>query len=390
MPGFEVIGEEERAAVNELFDDGGILFRHGFDDLRNGRYRVLEFERAFADWLGVRHALAVSSGSAALRVGLAALEIGPGDEVIIQAFTFVATVEAIVEAGARPVLVNVDDSLSMDPAELEAAIGPQTRAILPVHMLGVAAEIETIAEIAARHGLPVLEDNCESLGAEWGAGKLGSTGTLAAFSLDFGKVITCGEGGIVTTNDEELYRLAREYHDHGHENAPGLPRGRDTHRIHGFNYRLTEVQAAIAHAQLAKLDAIVSANRANYARLEVGLAGIPGLTPRRIPERCTPLCDTLMFSLPSAEQAAAFVARMSERGLPTKNVPDAVEWHFAGYWPHLFQRFGLDANALWSATLPSWERLARCVALPVMVRQTSEQLDGIAASLREIAAEVLA
>jgi 8-amino-3,8-dideoxy-alpha-D-manno-octulosonate transaminase len=389
MPGFEVIGEEERSAVNELFDDGGILFRHGFDAQRNGRYRVIEFERAFAEWLGAEHALAVSSGTAAVKVALFALGVRPGDEVITQAFTFVATVEAIVDLGATPVLVNVDDTLNLDPAELEAAITPHTRVVVPVHMLGVSADVDAIGAIAANHDLAVLDDNCESLGAEWNGAKVGSLGSAGAFSLDFGKVITCGEGGVVATNDEEVYKLAREYHDHGHEHAADLPRGRDTHRIYGFNYRLTEIQAAVAHAQLGKLDGLVAANRRNHARLERGLEGIDGLVLRRVPERCTPLCDTLIFSLPDADRSEAFVARMAERGLATKNVPDAIEWHFAGFWPHIFGKFGLNASALWQRTLPSWERLCRCVAVPVLVRDTPERVDETAGMLREIAAEIL-
>jgi 8-amino-3,8-dideoxy-alpha-D-manno-octulosonate transaminase len=388
MPGFEVIGEEERAAVNELFDDGGILFRHGFDAMRNGRYRVLEFERAFADWLGVDYALAVSSGTAAVKVGLVALGVGPGDEVITQSFTFVATVEAIVDVGAVPVIVDIDDTLGMDPAALEAAITPRTKAVVPVHMLGVSVDVDAIDEIARRHGLLVLDDNCESLGAEWGGRKVGGLGDAGAFSLDFGKVITSGEGGVVATNDEEVYRLAREYHDHGHENRRDLPRGRDTHRIHGFNYRMTEIQAAIAGVQLGKLDGLVAANRRNYAVLEEAIAGVDGIVLRRIPSKCVPLCDTMIFELSDAGRAAEFVARMGERGLGTKNVPDAIEWHFAGFWPHIFGKLGLDEEALWRSTLPSWERLARCVAVPVMATTPSDRLAETAAVLHEIAAAV--
>ncbi len=330
----------------------------------------------------------MSSGTAAVKVGLVGLGIGPGDEVITQSFTFVATVEAIVDVGATPVIVDVDDTLNMDPAAFEAAITPRTRAVVPVHMLGVSADVDAVERIAREHGLLVLDDNCESLGAEWRGRKVGGLGDAGAFSLDFGKVITCGEGGIVATNDEEVYRLAREYHDHGHENAPGLPRGRDTHRIHGFNYRLTEIQAAIAQAQLQKLDGLVAANRANYAILEAALAGVDGVTLRRVPEGCTPLCDTLMFELSDAARAQAFVAAMGKAGLGTKNVPDAIEWHFAGYWPHIFARFGLDADALWRHTLPSWQRLERCVAVPVMVTTPRDRLEAIAETLHEIARAV--
>ena len=387
MPGFEVIGEEERAAVNEVFEDGGVLFRHGFDGART-RYRVREFEEQFADWLGVRHALAVSSGTAALRVALAGLRVGPGDEVITQAFTFVATVEAIVEAGAKPVLANVDDTLNMDPEDLEGKLSERTRAILPVHMLGVACEVDRIRQVADDRGLPVLDDACESLGAEWGDEKLGAGATAAAWSFDHGKVVTTGEGGMVTTDDDEIASLCREYHDHGHEDNPELPRGRDTRRIHGFNFRMSELQGAVGQAQLAKLDSMVERNRHNYARLEKGLEGLAGVRLRRVPERCRPLCDTLIFELPERAQADELVRKMGERGLGTKNLPDALDWHFAGGWDHLAGAFGMTAEELAAATAPSRDRLERAIALPVMLGYTDERVDEIAGAVRDIHAEV--
>ena len=136
MPGFELIGKEERRAINDLFDDGGVLFAHGFDALRNGRYRVREFEKKFADYLGVNYAQAVSSGTAALKIALRALNIKPGDEVITQAFTFIAVAEAIIDLGAKPVFINIDETLNMDPEELKKSINKNTKAIIPVHMLG--------------------------------------------------------------------------------------------------------------------------------------------------------------------------------------------------------------------------------------------------------------
>jgi 8-amino-3,8-dideoxy-alpha-D-manno-octulosonate transaminase len=382
MPGFELIGDEERAAVNEIFDDGGVLFRHGFDAMRNGRYRVIEFENAFAERLGVSHALAVSSGTAALRVGLAALRVQPGDEVITQSFTFVATVEAILEAGATPVVVDIDDTLNMDPAALEAAIAPKTKGVVPVHMLGVAADLESINSVAEDHGLWIMEDNCESLGATYRGASLGTQGDVGAFSLDMGKVITCGEGGVVTTDDEELHKLAREYHDHGHENNPDLPRGRDPRRIHGFNYRLTELQGAIATAQLRKLDGLVAANRRNYEAIESPLRDVDALAFRRIPDGCEPLADTLIIELPTADAAAAMVERMGEHGLGTKNVPDAIEWHFAGCWDHIF------GTGIAEQTKASRERLERCVAIPVMARPSEQESAAIGDQIAAIARAV--
>lgn len=391
MPGFELIGEEERKAINELFDDGGTLFRHGFDSQRNGRYRVQEFEHAFAEYLGVDHALAVTSGTSAIQVALVGMGIKPGDEIITQAFTFVATVEAIRAVGAKPIIVNVDDTLNMDPVELENAITSKTRAVLPVHMLGVAAEINIIRDIADRHHLPILEDNCESLGALWDGKKLGTQGAAAAFSFDFGKVMTTGEGGMVTTNDPEIYKLAHEFHDHGHENNPDFPRGRDTHRISGFNYRMTELQGAVGLVQLGKMDAMVDINFQHFSVIEQALQGLEseGVSLRRVPAKCTPLGDAVVFELPSQELALTFSARMSERGLDTKNLPGALDWHFAGKWDHIFTHYGMTKSQLWRHCLPSYKRLSRCVAVPVMVKDSAERVQRIAGILREIAEEVL-
>ena len=389
MPGFELIGEEERQAINELFDDGGVLFAHGFDNIRNGRYRVREFERAFADYLGVKYAQAVSSGTAAIKVALVALGVNPGDEVITQAFTFVATVEAIVDIGATPVIVNIDDSLNMDPVELEKAITPKTKAIIPVHMLGVAAELDKILPIANKYNIPVLDDNCESLGSDWGNEKLGIQSDMCAWSFDAGKVIIAGEGGMVTTNNEDLYLLAREYSDHGHESNPNFPRGRDTHRSYGFNYRMTELQAAIGLAQLKKLDFIVETNRRNYQIYFEALQGLDGLEFRRIPKKCTPLCDCLIFSFPEIDLAEEYVHLLNENGLGTKNVPDAIEWHFARYWDHIFSKFGFTKEQLYEHTAPSAKLIDRSVAIPIMVKTEIDHLNKNAELIHDLAKQVL-
>lgn len=175
MPGFEVFGEEERKAINDLFDaNGGILFAHGFDALRKGVYKVREFERATAAKFSVPYAQAVASGTAALRVALAALGIRRGDDVIIPSFTFVATAEAIIQCGADLVIVDVDESLNMDPKALEAAITPRTKAIIPVHMLGAPADMDPILALARKHGIYVLEDSAQAVGGQYKGHFLGN------------------------------------------------------------------------------------------------------------------------------------------------------------------------------------------------------------------------
>ena len=373
MPGFELVGEEERKAVNELFDDGGVLFAHGFDNMRNNRYHVREFEEQFAKCLGVKYAQAVSSGTAALKIGLLALGVKPGDEVITQAFTFIATAEAIIDIGAKPIFINIDETLNMDPDELESSINSKTTAIIPVHMLGVATEQDKILAIAKKYNIPVLDDACESLGAEWGSEKLGAQCDIAAWSFDAGKTVIAGEGGMITTNNKELYLLAREYHDHGHMSNKVLPRGKDTHRIHGFNYRMTEIQAVIAKVQLKKLDYIVEKNRKNYSIIESALLEIKGIKLRKIPKKCKPLCDTIIIQFENKNIANIFVDELNKEGLGTKNVPDAIEWHFVKYWDHMLSYFNLDINELNSSIKTSSNILEKCVALPIMVK-TSEKM----------------
>ncbi|MFM8265028.1 MAG: DegT/DnrJ/EryC1/StrS family aminotransferase, partial [Acidimicrobiia bacterium] len=263
MPGFEVIGTEEQAEIDDIFRRGGVLFRHGFDALRHDCYKVRDFERAFADYMKVPHALAVTSGTAALRVALAVLDLQPGDEVITQSFTFVATAEAIIEARAVPVCCEVDATLNMDPADLEARITPRTRAVIAVHMLGTPEKLREIADVCQRHDLVLIEDAAWGCGGSLDGRALGTWGRMGTFSFDFAKTMTTGEGGMVVFRDRRDYERAAAWHDHGHENNPAVPRWEDTRSGSGFNYRMTELQGAVGIAQLRKLDYVVRRQRTN-------------------------------------------------------------------------------------------------------------------------------
>ncbi|HSR36934.1 MAG TPA: aminotransferase class I/II-fold pyridoxal phosphate-dependent enzyme, partial [Desulfurivibrionaceae bacterium] len=183
MPGFEIFGAEEKKEINEVLETG-VLFRYEFPDQRKGIYKVREFEEKFAAYCGVKHGQAVTSGTAALKVALAALGVGPGDEVITQCFTFVATWEAIFDVGAVPVFAEVDETLNLDPKELEKKITAKTKVIIPVHMMGAAARIEEIKAIADKHGIPVLEDTAQAAGASLNGRRLGSFGACGTFSFD--------------------------------------------------------------------------------------------------------------------------------------------------------------------------------------------------------------
>jgi 8-amino-3,8-dideoxy-alpha-D-manno-octulosonate transaminase len=375
MPGFELIGVEEKNLVNEIFDQSnGVLFAHGFVGLRNGRYRVREFEKAFAQKMGSAHAQAVTSGTTAQYVAMLAMGVRPGDEVITQSFTFVATVETIVAIGAVPVIVDIDDTYNMDPAALEKAITPKTKLIIPVHMLGNPADMERIQVIARHHKIPVLEDACEALGASYRGKPAGTLGDAGVYSLDFAKTITTGEGGMIVSDNPVIHKFCWEFHDHGHENNPKLPKGRDTRTMPGLNLRMTEMQAAVGMAQLQKLDRIVELNRGNKKALKEVLAQSGKIRFRRITDEAGDLADTLIFYFETKQLCDAFLKKYLAAGYITKNVPDAIDWHFAGTWNHMFGGVPAYRDTWRTAWAKSADLLDRSVAVPIFIKKSVEEM----------------
>src|SRR5688572_17230649 len=229
---------------------------------------VAAFEREFAEYCQVDEGIAVNSGTSALHLALLAVGIGPGDEVVTVPFTFVATVSAIVYTGARPVLVDIEpDYYMMDPARLDAAITPRTKAIIPVHLFGQPADMDPILEIAGRHGIAVIEDAAQAHGADYKGRRCGSMGQLSCFSFDPGKNLGAyGEGGAVVTNAAELARQVRVMRNWGEER-------RYEHAIKGFNYRMDGIQGAILRVKLQYLERWTEARRERAARYRRVLAG---------------------------------------------------------------------------------------------------------------------
>jgi dTDP-4-amino-4,6-dideoxygalactose transaminase len=230
---------------------------------------VEQFEREFADYCGVRHAIAVNSGTSALHLTLLSLGCGPGDEVVTVPFTFVATASAVCYTGARPVFVDVEPStLTMDPEKLEAAITPRTKAIVPVHLYGQMANMDAIQAIAARHGLPVVEDACQAHGAEFRGRRAGSFGVAGCFSFYPGKNLgACGEGGIAVTDDDGHAKTLRMLRDWGQDR-------RYHHVLKGYNYRMDGIQGAILRVKLRHLDDWTERRRAHAARYIALLGGM--------------------------------------------------------------------------------------------------------------------
>ena len=363
MPGFEVIDSQEKEIVNKIFDDGGILFAHGFDAARSN-FHVREFEESFNDILKFNHSLAVSSGTAAIKIGLKALDVKAGDEVITQAFNFIATVEAILDLGAVPIIANIDDSLNMDVEDCESLITKKTKAILPVHMLGMTANMEGIMNLAAKNDLKVLEDCCEATGAKYQGKYVGSIADVGAFSFDFGKVITTGEGGMVTTDKFSIDKFSREYHDHGHENNPDYPRGRDTKTIFGFNYRMTEMQAAVGKVQLSKLHMILEKNKERYMAIEENLD--KSFIRRQVNQNSEPIFDTFIFQVEEKKRRNEIINLLNTEKFGTKNLPDAIEWHCAYYWDHALNEKQIQR------TEKSKEHLHTMIAIPIWLKRTPE------------------
>ena len=385
MGGAEMIGKEEQEAVSQVMGRG-VLFRYGFNEKRKNIFEVQDFENQMSQYMKCSYALGVASGSAALRVALAALGLKRGEEVITQSFTFVATIEAILEAGGVPVLTEVDKSLNMDPEDLKSKISEKTRVIIPVHMLGVPARMDEILAIARSRNIPVLEDSCQACGSSYRGRKTGTLGAMGTYSFDYVKTLTTGEGGMVVTEDRRLYDLARYYHDHGHEHNPEVPRGEDSHSHGGFNYRMNEIQGAMGKVQLSRLDFVLAQQRKNKEQIKEAIRGIPGIEFRDLPDPQGDGGDTLTFFLRDMQMAKAFNETLAREKIDTKILPSAMNWHFVGHWNHLIPYCPPFRTDAWPK---SDALLRRAIALPISVRMSSEQIAKTLAAVKRAAKEHL-
>jgi dTDP-4-amino-4,6-dideoxygalactose transaminase len=326
-PGSYWLGEEEKKQVLEVLA-GGHVSRYGDLDDPGFTHKVFTLEEEFAGYVGVPYALATSSGTSALMCCLLALGLKPGDEILVPAYTFVATYSASVFLGLVPILCEVDESLTVDPIDLERRITPKTRAIMAVHMLGNPCEMDALLAIAARHDLLVIEDACQAAGASYRGRKVGSIGDMAGFSLNVFKTITAGDGGLLTARTEAHYRLAFGVHDQGHSPLrAGLEEG--SRCILGLNFRMNEITGALALAQLRKIDLILSTLRRKKSHFKEQIAGIPGIQFRKLNDPAGE-CATLLTVLFDDPDRAAGVAR----ALGTRTV-DQSGWHVYANMEHV-------------------------------------------------------
>lgn len=358
--------------------------------------KVEAAERAMSDLIGVKHCLAVNSCTSALVCAYRALGIGAGDEVIVPAYTFFATAATVVASNAIPVIVEVDDSLCLDPAAVEKAITKRTKAIVPVHMRGAPAQMDALLDLARRKGLPVVEDVAQSGGGSFQGKRLGSLGTLGCFSFDYYKVHASGEGGFVTTNDEWLFTRAQSWHDtaacwrpdrYGRERQSG-------ELFCGENYRMSELQGAVALAQIRKTDAMLAGYRHAHRRIMDAVDRSAGLTFRRVPDPSGDTCICLIVFLKDAETTRKAMHAMQAQGVPAGGIYDhkVRDWHIYAYWEHVLEKKHVAPDGLpWSAVpeseLPRYSKemcprtldlLSRAIMIDVNWQYSDEDCDAIA------------
>lgn len=383
MPGFELFGAEERKELNDVLETG-ILMRYGFDAPRKGHWKAVELEKEICNTFGCNYAQLTSSGTAALTTVMTALGIGYGDEVIMPSFTFVASFEAVLSVGAIPVLVDVDDTLTLNPTAVSAAITSRTKCIMPVHMCGSMANMDALQSICKQHNLLLLEDACQSIGGSYKGKMLGTIGDAGTFSFDFVKTITCGEGGVVMTNSKETYTNCDGYTDHGHDHL-GVDRGADLHPFVGYNFRISELHAAVGLAQVRRLQTFLDIQQKNYSILRNILEQVPEITFRTIPEGGVDSCTFISWFLPTEAITAAVVEEMKLQGILAGNFYwFNNNWHYIRKWDHLKNATTLNRlNPLQQEALLQLQQtnfsasdaiLSRCISTAISLAWTEEQI----------------
>jgi 8-amino-3,8-dideoxy-alpha-D-manno-octulosonate transaminase len=333
MPGFELFGDAERKEVKDVLDSG-VLMRYGFDGLRKGQWKAKDLETEIEKRFAVQHAQLLSSGTAAVSMALAASGVGAGDEVIMPCFTFVASFEAILMLGATPVVVDIDDTLTLDIDAVKTSISPKTKAIMPVHMCGSMANLDALKAICKNHDLLLIEDACQSIGGTYKGQALGTIGDLGCFSFDFVKTVTSGEGGAVVTNNTQYAKHLDHFSDHGHDHI-GNDRGAETHPFLGYNFRISELNAAVGLAQFRRIDEFIALQKNHYKILRDALEPLDGVTFRSVPEGGEESCAFLNFFLEDLETAREVSKMFKANGLDVCFHYYDNNWHYIRKWDHL-------------------------------------------------------
>lgn len=347
-PGGMLIDSEEEQAVVEVIRSKRLFRYYGPNP---GPSKVEELEKEFGNYTGAKYTLAVTSCTAALICGLHGLEVGPGDEVIVPAYTWIATAEAVLAVGAVPVVAEVDDTLTLDPNDIENHISSRTKAIIAVHMRGVPAQMDEIMSISRKHSIPVLEDVAQANGASYHGRKLGTIGDVGCFSLQFNKVITSGEGGLVITNNYQIWKRAVMYHDPVAGRRYQIP---DDETLWGVNFRMSELTAAVALVQLRKLNGLLELLRARKGMLVEGLTPAlqsSGISFQRLPDPAGDNAIALIMIARDRSQALRLSKALSAEkiGASVLYHPDVVDYHIYTHWIPLVN------HRQWSGESGPWQ-----------------------------------
>ena len=397
--GSEEFDEEEKQAVLRVLDKKRV-FRFLAAGSEDSEAAKLEDE--YKEFIGRRFALAVNGGTTALITAIVGAGLGPGDEVIVPAYTYIATPAAVLAARAIPVICEVDNSLNMDPVDLERRITSHTRAVIPVHMRGVPARMDEIMAVARRHGLLVIEDVAQANGGTYRGRMLGSMGDAGCFSLQQYKVITAGEGGMVVTDDELTYQRCLMQHDSairfwkGGATIPSFP---------GENYRLSELSAALALAQFGKMPSILRRLRQTKARVVSQLAGVRGIELQDVPDPEGDCGVALIFFCPTADSAKEFSAALKAEGIPNGTVYDNTipDRHIYRNWDYVLAKRGATpvgcpwscgaykGSVEYSADMcpQSLDYLGRAILVGLSQRMDATHADLVAAGIRKVAEALL-
>jgi len=335
MPGTELYGAEEKKEINDVLETG-IFFRYNHENVRNDIWKAKEFEEEVKKITKAKYAHAVSSGSTAVAAALASAGIGTGDEVIVPPFTYVASIEAVLMVGALPVFAEIDETLCLSAEGIKKAITPKTKGICLVHMCGGMANMDEIMPIVKEHNLILVEDAGQAFGASYKNTSVGLFGKAGCYSFDFFKIATAGEGGVMVTNDEATYKLADSYTDHGHDHI-GSNRGMEQHPIIGFNYRISELHAAIGKAQTARVPEIVKRNNKNKKLLTELLSKTEGISFATLTDPEGDSATFLNLFLPDTATAKAVVDELNKAGVGGFNYWFINMYHFINQWDHIKQ-----------------------------------------------------
>jgi len=385
-----------------LASDANLQGPHLFRYYNPKPSRVAAAEQAMRELIGAKHCLAVNSCTSALVAAYRALGIGAGDEVIVPAYTFFATAATVVGVNAIPVIVEVDDSLNLDPEAVERAITPRTKAIAAVHMRGAPAQMDALLDLAKRKGLPLLEDVAQAGGGSFHGQRLGSLGTVGCFSFDYYKVVVSGEGGFLTTDDEWLYTRAQSWHDTAACWRPDrfARERREGELFAGENYRMSELEGAVALAQIRKTDAMLAGYRRAKKLIRDGIDKSPCVQFRRLTDEQGDTAICLILFLPNSEVTRKAIEALHAEGVPAGGVYDSKvrDWHIYTYWEHILDKKSVAKDGLpWSAVpeaeLPKYSRdmcprtldlLGRSIHIEINHNYSDEDCNGIALGINKV------